>query len=156
MVIVTTVLPFVGILLALVILHEMGHYFVAKLAKVRVEEFGIGLPPRIGGKQFGETLYSINWLPIGGFVRLTGEESSGLLIERVSRGNQLIDELHPGDRITHLNGKRLHSPVQFEERMNDALRGSELGDVGAAHPRRRRAELDALVAWTARGRRTAA
>ena len=121
MVLITTILPFIGILLALVILHELGHYFAAKLAGVRVEEFGIGLPPRIRGKRFGETLYSINWLPIGGFVRLTGEEASGLLIEHVNRSNPQLDDLHPGDRITHINGKRVHSPQQFAERMTEAL-----------------------------------
>lgn len=121
MVFLTTILPFVGILLALVILHELGHYFAAKLAGVRIEEFGIGLPPRIRGKRFGETLYSINWLPIGGFVRLTGEEASGLLIERVNRSNPRLNDLHPGDRITHINGKRVHSPAQFAERLEEAL-----------------------------------
>ena len=121
MVFLTTILPFVGILLALVILHELGHYFAAKLAGVRIEEFGIGLPPRIRGKRFGETLYSINWLPIGGFVRLTGEEASGLLVERVNRSNARLNNLHPGDRITHINGKRVHSPAQFAERLEEAL-----------------------------------
>lgn len=121
MVFLTTILPFVGILLALVILHELGHYFAAKLAGVRIEEFGIGLPPRIRGKRFGETLYSINWLPIGGFVRLTGEEASGLLIERVDHSDSRLHDLQPGDRITHINGKRVHSPAQFAERLGDAL-----------------------------------
>ena len=125
-VLVTYVLPFVGVLLALVVLHELGHYVAAKLAGVRVEEFGIGLPPRIGGKQFGETLYSINWLPIGGFVRLTGEESSGVIVERVRRGNSANNSLHPGDRITHVNGKRVNSPHQFAERMAEIVRGTKL------------------------------
>ena len=58
----------------LVILHELGHFFAAKKFGVKVEEFGIGLPPRLWGKQKGETMYSINALPIGGFVRMEGEE----------------------------------------------------------------------------------
>ncbi|MBI2113131.1 MAG: site-2 protease family protein [Candidatus Wildermuthbacteria bacterium] len=61
-------------ILVLVILHELGHFFVARKFGVKVEEFGIGLPPRIWGKQFGETLYSINLLPLGAFVRMAGEE----------------------------------------------------------------------------------
>ena len=126
MFVLTTVLPFVGILLALVILHELGHYFTAKLAGVRVEEFGIGLPPRIRGKRFGETLYSINWLPIGGFVRLTGEESSGLLIERLNRANPKLEGLEPGDRITHINGKRVHSPQQFADRLVEAINNRDV------------------------------
>jgi regulator of sigma E protease len=58
----------------LVILHEMGHFFAAKKFGVKVEEFGIGLPPRLFGKKYGETIYSVNALPIGGFVRMEGEE----------------------------------------------------------------------------------
>ncbi|OGC47547.1 hypothetical protein A2886_02030 [candidate division WWE3 bacterium RIFCSPHIGHO2_01_FULL_42_13] len=62
------------ILSVLVLVHEFGHFFVAKKTGVRVEEFGWGLPPRLWGKKIGETLYSINWLPFGGFVKLTGED----------------------------------------------------------------------------------
>lgn len=58
----------------LVILHELGHFFAAKKFNVKVEEFGIGLPPRLFGKKYGETIYSVNALPIGGFVRMEGEE----------------------------------------------------------------------------------
>ncbi|MBI1984969.1 MAG: site-2 protease family protein [Candidatus Wildermuthbacteria bacterium] len=61
-------------ILFLVILHELGHFFVARKFGVKVEEFGIGLPPRLFGKKFGETLYSLNLLPLGAFVRMTGEE----------------------------------------------------------------------------------
>ena len=61
-------------LIGLVVLHELGHFLAAKKFGVRVEEFGIGLPPRIFGKKIGETLYSLNLLPLGAFVRLTGEE----------------------------------------------------------------------------------
>ena len=60
--------------LALIILHELGHYFFAKKYGVKVEEFGIGLPPRLIGKKVGETVYSLNLLPLGAFVRLEGEE----------------------------------------------------------------------------------
>jgi regulator of sigma E protease len=69
-----TVLVFFLILSVLVLVHEAGHFFVAKRLGIKVEEFGFGLPPRIFGLKFGETLYSINWLPIGGFVKLFGEE----------------------------------------------------------------------------------
>ncbi|MCH7641448.1 site-2 protease family protein [Patescibacteria group bacterium] len=58
----------------LVVLHELGHFLVAKKFNVKIEEFGIGLPPRLFGKKYGETIYSINALPIGGFVRMEGEE----------------------------------------------------------------------------------
>ncbi len=67
-------LPFIGILLVLVVLHEFGHFVAAKAFGVKVLEFGVGFPPKIWGKKFGETEYTVNWLPIGGFVRLLGEE----------------------------------------------------------------------------------
>src|SRR5260221_3691984 len=60
---------------ALIILHEFGHFIIAKISGVWVEEFGLGLPPRIFGKKIGDTIYSLNWLPIGGFVKLHGETS---------------------------------------------------------------------------------
>ena len=63
---------------SLIILHEFGHYLAARRSGVKVEEFGIGFPPRIKGRRFkkGGTLYSLNWLPLGGFVRLKGEHDA--------------------------------------------------------------------------------
>ncbi|HYM65446.1 MAG TPA: M50 family metallopeptidase [Candidatus Sulfotelmatobacter sp.] len=72
-----TIIVFLLILSVLVLVHEAGHFIVAKIFKIKVEEFGFGLPPRAFGKKFGETLYSINWLPIGGFVKLYGEDEAG-------------------------------------------------------------------------------
>lgn len=70
-----TAITFLVILTILVLIHECGHFIAARLIGVRVEEFGLGLPPQIWGRKFGETVYSINWLPIGGFVRLAGEDA---------------------------------------------------------------------------------
>ncbi|MDB5178399.1 MAG: rane protein of unknown function [Patescibacteria group bacterium] len=61
---------------SLVILHEWGHFIAAKRNGVEVEEFGIGFPPKVWGRKVRGTLYSINLLPLGGFVRLKGEDSS--------------------------------------------------------------------------------
>ena len=69
-----TVVLFIIILSILVFIHELGHFLAAKKMGVKVEEFGIGFPPRAIGKKIGETLYSLNWLPIGGFVKVFGEE----------------------------------------------------------------------------------
>ena len=69
-----TVLVFILILSVLVLIHELGHFLAAKRAGIKVEEFGIGFPPRVLKKKIGETLYSLNLFPIGGFVRLYGEE----------------------------------------------------------------------------------
>jgi regulator of sigma E protease len=58
-----------------VLVHELGHFVTARLAGVRVLEFGIGFPPRAKVlRAKGETLYTLNWLPIGGFVKLEGED----------------------------------------------------------------------------------
>ncbi len=73
-----TVLIFILTLSVLVLVHELGHFIIAKKMGVKVEEFGIGLPPRIFGVKKGETLYSVNLLPLGGFVKLYGEEYSEL------------------------------------------------------------------------------
>lgn len=72
-----TVISFIVILSILVLIHELGHYLVAKKFGIKVEEFGVGFPPRAFGKKIGETVYSINWLPIGGFVKLYGEDNAG-------------------------------------------------------------------------------
>lgn len=61
------------IMSVLILSHELGHFIAAKRSGVKVDEFGIGFPPRLYGKQIGETLYSINLLPFGGFVRIVGE-----------------------------------------------------------------------------------
>jgi regulator of sigma E protease len=69
------ILLFLLVLGGLVLIHELGHYLTAKFFKVRVLEFGIGFPPRARVlKSGGETLWTLNWLPIGGFVRLEGED----------------------------------------------------------------------------------
>jgi regulator of sigma E protease len=69
-----TLIVFLLVLSILILAHELGHFLAAKKSGIRVEEFGLGYPPRVLGKKIGETIYSINLLPIGGFVRLYGEE----------------------------------------------------------------------------------
>ena len=59
---VLSILVFIFSLLILVVIHELGHFLMAKKFKIKVEEFGFGIPPRIWGKKIGETLYSINYL----------------------------------------------------------------------------------------------
>ncbi|MBM3250775.1 MAG: site-2 protease family protein [Candidatus Nealsonbacteria bacterium] len=69
-----TIIVFLFILGFLILTHEFGHFIVAKKSGIRIEEFGIGFPPRIWGKKKGETVYSINLIPFGGFVKLYGED----------------------------------------------------------------------------------
>ena len=72
-----TILVFLLLLSVLVLIHEAGHFFVAKKFGIKVEEFGFGFPPRMFSYKRGETIYSLNWLPIGGFVKLYGEDEAG-------------------------------------------------------------------------------
>src|SRR3990167_1916715 len=69
-----TILTFLIILLVLVLAHEFGHFLFAKLSKVKVEEFAFGFPPRLFSFQKGETRYSFNIVPLGGYVKIQGEE----------------------------------------------------------------------------------
>jgi hypothetical protein len=69
-----TLVSFVGVLVVLVFAHELGLFTTAKASGVKVEEFGLGFPPRLFSIKRGETLYSLNALPLGGFVKLAGEE----------------------------------------------------------------------------------
>jgi len=103
-----TIITFVIILGLLVLVHELGHFISAKIFKTKVEEFGFGLPPRlfgfykdkngkrkwVWGKKFKSenapnTVYSLNWVPIGGFVKIKGENQSEIK-EPDSFGNKKI------------------------------------------------------------------
>lgn len=72
--IIESILIFIAVVLILVVSHELGHFSMSKFFGVRVDEFGVGIPPRIFGIKKGETLYSLNLLPLGGFVKIFGEE----------------------------------------------------------------------------------
>lgn len=69
-----TILIFILILVCLILAHEFGHFIIAKAFGIRVDEFGIFFPPRIFAIKWGETEYSLNWLPFGGFVKIFGED----------------------------------------------------------------------------------
>ena len=87
----TTLVLFIVVLGLLVFVHEFGHFITAKKMGVKVEEFGFGFPPRMLGvyknhegktkivfkktpDRAGRTIYSLNWIPLGGFVKIKGEE----------------------------------------------------------------------------------
>ncbi|MSU74282.1 hypothetical protein EXS57_00710 [Candidatus Kaiserbacteria bacterium] len=73
-----SIVIFIVVIVALIVVHEFGHFVVAKWSGMRVDEFGLGYPPRamILGK-IGETEYTLNWLPFGGFVKIFGEDGEG-------------------------------------------------------------------------------
>src|SRR5215210_1708153 len=72
-------LAFILILGAAVVIHEFGHFLVAKLFKIRVETFSVGFGPRLFGRRFGHTDYRVSAIPLGGYVKLGGDESNAPL-----------------------------------------------------------------------------
>lgn len=93
-------LIFLVVLVVLIVVHELGHFFVAKWSGMHVEEFGIGYPPRAWGKKIGDTVYSINWLPLGGFVKIQGEDG---------------EELKEGEVSTKVPGKSFGDKSHFKQ-----------------------------------------
>jgi regulator of sigma E protease len=85
-----TIIAFVIILSILVLIHELGHFLTAKKFGIKVEEFGFGFPPRVFGIKKGETMYSINLLPVGGFVKLYGEDAAGGGSVKKATGKDLL------------------------------------------------------------------
>jgi regulator of sigma E protease len=88
-----SILIFIIILLVLVVSHEFGHFIVAKKSGIRVDEFSFGFPPKLFGKKIGETTYNFNLLPLGGYVKIFGEDGeteetklSGVGLPDVSSG----------------------------------------------------------------------
>ena len=67
-----TLLSFIFVLGVLVLIHELGHFIIAKMVGIRVERFSMGFPPRMFGKKIGDTDYCISWIPIGGYVKMSG------------------------------------------------------------------------------------
>jgi regulator of sigma E protease len=76
-----SVLLFLAVLFVLVLVHEWGHFIVAKKTGMRVDEFGVGFPPKLFSRKKGETEYSFNAFPIGGFVRIFGENAEAPMTE---------------------------------------------------------------------------
>lgn len=84
------ILLFFLILIALVLVHELGHFAAAKHFGIRVDEFGFGFPPKLFGKKIGETEYTFNLLPFGGFVRIFGESPQEGVADDASRARSFI------------------------------------------------------------------
>jgi len=84
--VIITILAFLGVFVLLIFVHELGHFITAKASGVRVEEFGFGYPPRLFGIKRGETIYSINAIPLGGFTKMAGEEDPQVKRSLASKG----------------------------------------------------------------------
>lgn len=86
------ILNFIIILSVLILVHELGHFLTARRFGIKVEEFGFGLPPRVWGKKIGETIYSLNLLPFGGFVRMLGEDSNAQVGDKKDIGRAFFKQ----------------------------------------------------------------
>lgn len=85
-----SIILFIVILALLILVHELGHFIAAKRSGVRVDEFGLGFPPRLWKKKVGETVYSINIFPVGGFVKIFGENPDKESIEGKDMKRSLV------------------------------------------------------------------
>lgn len=81
-----TILAFIVVLVILVLAHELGHFVVAKLAGITVQEFAVGYPPRLASVTWRGTRYSVNAIPLGGYVRMLGEDGEAEAEEMRKRG----------------------------------------------------------------------
>jgi regulator of sigma E protease len=97
-----TVILFIIILGILVFVHELGHFLVAKFFNIKVDEFGIGFPPRLAKLfKIGETEYTLNWIPFGGFVKIFGETPDDESIDGPERDRSFVHK-HPLKQIAVL------------------------------------------------------
>ena len=94
-------IAFILVFTVLIYVHELGHFWACRWAKIRVEEFGFGLPPRIWGKKIGKTLWSINWIPVGGFVKPYGEDSTD---EKILKAKDSFQSASKLERLVVLAG----------------------------------------------------
>lgn len=85
-----SIIIFLIILALLILVHEFGHFIVAKKSGIRVDEFGLGFPPKIWSKKWGGTLYTLNAIPFGGFVKIFGEDSHGNVLSLEEKETSFI------------------------------------------------------------------
>ena len=81
-----SIASFFVVIVVLILAHELGHFITAKASGVRVDEFGLGFPPRLLSVRRGETIYSLNAIPLGGFVKMAGEEDPKVPRSLASKG----------------------------------------------------------------------
>ena len=94
-----TALAFIVIFGALVFFHELGHFLFAKRAGILVREFAIGMGPKILGITKGETIYTVRLLPIGGYVRMAGEDMDQIELQPGYRVGLILNEQNIVEKI---------------------------------------------------------
>ncbi|MFH1536602.1 MAG: RIP metalloprotease RseP [Patescibacteria group bacterium] len=116
----TTLIIFIIVLGVLVFVHEMGHFVSARIFGIGVEEFGFGFPPKIAGYKKGETLYSLNLIPLGGFVKIKGENGRFPFTEVIADYQNRIDNK------SKLEDKQLKKEVLYLSRIFPEFNESKL------------------------------
>ena len=109
-----TVIAFIIIFGSLVFFHELGHFIFAKRAGIMVREFAIGMGPKIFGMTKGETIYTLRLLPIGGYVRMAGEDTDTVELQPGYRVALVTNEENIVEKIV-LNQKAQYQNVIFLE-----------------------------------------
>ncbi len=109
-----TVIAFIIIFGSLVFFHELGHFIFAKRAGIMVREFAIGMGPKIFGMMKGETLYTIRLLPLGGYVRMAGEDVDQIELQPGYRVGIILNNDDIAEKI-YLNQNVQHPNVVFLE-----------------------------------------
>ena len=101
-----TILAFILVIGVIIFVHELGHFLAAKSVGIRVETFSLGYPPKMIGRRHGETEYCIGWIPLGGFVKMSG----------------MIDESLQGGRGDHRCAVGVHVEDDLAEALGDQRR----------------------------------
>jgi len=109
-----TVIAFIIIFGSLVFFHELGHFLFAKRAGIMVREFAIGMGPKIFGMTKGETLYTIRLLPLGGYVRMAGDDMDSVELQPGYRVGIILNEKEEAEKI-YLNQSVTHPNIVFLE-----------------------------------------
>lgn len=115
----TTVIAFIVIFGALVFFHELGHLIFAKRAGILCREFAIGFGPKVFTKKIGETIYTIRLLPIGGFVRMAGEDPEMVEIKPGQRVGLVLDQNGNADKIVLNNREKFPESLVVEVEFAD-------------------------------------
>ena len=129
-----SIVIFILILSFLVIIHELGHFFAARLMKMKIEEFGIGYPPRaLKLFKWKETLFSLNWVPFGGFVAIKGEEDENGAFHKFSTNKRLFVIL-AGATVNFLFGVLAFSLVFSISGIPTRLNQPRIGQISPDSP----------------------
>ncbi|MFQ5637333.1 MAG: RIP metalloprotease RseP [bacterium] len=136
------IITFVFVLGFLIFVHELGHFLTAKLVGIRVERFSIGFPPRMFGKKIGDTDYCVSWLPLGGYVKMSGmvdesldAEITGASWEFMSKPIwQRVIVISAGSFMNILTAVILYALLAYFMGLIEAVDGTRVGEVFSGRP----------------------